>query len=87
MYGSKYYISNKQSPAHLKGPWSPLELEFQSLCHSSNSKQVTIDGGSVNSVMLDHEPTAPTSRLLISSSIGIQDKSGRIVARLYNFYP
>jgi len=65
----------------LKGPWSPLELDFQSLCHSSNTKQVKIENNSVNSVVLDTEPTAPISRLMIAASVGIQDRSGSVVAR------
>ncbi|XP_035715225.1 ATP-dependent RNA helicase TDRD9 isoform X2 [Folsomia candida] len=65
----------------IKGPWSPLELDFQSLCHSSNTKQVKIDNNSVNSVVLDTEPTAPISRLLVAGYVGIQDRSGSVVAR------
>jgi len=65
----------------LKGPWSPLELSFQSLCHSSYCKEVSIDDCSVNSVALDHEPAAPISRFVVASSVSIQDKSGRVVAR------
>jgi ATP-dependent RNA helicase TDRD9 len=65
----------------LKGPWSPLELDFQSLCHSSNTKQVKVDNNSVNSVVLDTEPTAPISRLLVAAYVGIQDRSGSVVAR------
>ncbi|CAG7821883.1 unnamed protein product, partial [Allacma fusca] len=67
-------------PCTLKGPYSPLELYFQSVCQSSNAKQVAVDNHSVNSVILDHEPTAPTARLLVASSITIQEKSGKVVA-------
>jgi ATP-dependent RNA helicase TDRD9 len=70
-----------QSKVMLKGPWSPLELDFQSLCHSSNTKQVKIENNSVNSVVLDTEPTAPISRLMVAASVGIQDRSGSVVAR------
>ena len=65
----------------LEGPWSPLELKFTPVCHSSRSKPVVIDSNSVNSVCLDLEPSAPTSRLLIASSVVIQDKSGHVCAR------
>ena len=58
-----------------------MELEFASLCHSSSSKQVVIDNNSANSVSLDLEPSAPTSRLVVASSVVIQDKSGRVCAR------
>jgi len=70
-----------QCSVTLKGPYSPLEIEFQSLCRSSNIKQVVIDQLSVNSVVLDHEPTCPTSRLLIAAHMGIQARSGRVSAR------
>lgn len=70
-----------QTKTLIKGPWSPLELDFQSLCHSSNTKQVKIDNNSVNSVVLDTEPTAPISRLLVAGYVGIQDRSGSVVAR------
>ncbi|CAG7724752.1 unnamed protein product [Allacma fusca] len=65
----------------LKGPFSPMELDFQSLCQSSNSKQVTVDNHSVNSVVLDHELNGPNSRLLVAANINIHEKSGKVVAR------
>lgn len=65
----------------LKGPWSPLELDFQALCQSSNTKQVRVDNNSVNSVVLDTEPTAPISRLMVAAHVGIQDRTGSVVAR------
>ncbi|ODN04338.1 putative ATP-dependent RNA helicase TDRD9 [Orchesella cincta] len=72
---------NLQMPVSLKGPWSPLEMTFQALVQSSNTKQVRIDNNSVNSVLLDHEPTAPTSRMLVAANVTITDKSQSITAR------
>jgi len=65
----------------LRGPFSPLEMSFTSLCRSAHMKQVLIEGNSVNSVALDQEPMSGTSRLLVSAGVGISQKSGSVMAK------
>jgi len=65
----------------LRGPNSPLEMNFTSLCRSTHLKQVQIEGNSVNCVALDQEPFSACSRLLIASNVGIAHRSGNIMAR------
>ncbi|CAL8111255.1 unnamed protein product [Orchesella dallaii] len=69
---------NLKVPMDLKGPFSPLEMNFRPLVRSSNTKQVNIDKNSVNSVLLDHEPT---SRMLVAAHVSINERSGSIAAR------
>lgn len=40
----------------LKGPYSPLEMHWHGLIQSAGEKTVEIEGGSVNTVILDNEP-------------------------------
>jgi len=65
----------------LRGPSSPIELMFSSLCRSAHLKQVNIDGTSVNCVALDQEPHSSTSRLIVAANVGIAHRSGNIMAR------
>lgn len=65
----------------LRGPNSPLEMQFTSLCRSAHMKQVQVEGSSVNCVALDTEPFNPCSRVMVSASIGIAHKSGNLMAR------
>jgi hypothetical protein len=65
----------------LRGPSSPLEMNFTSVCASAHMKQVQVEGNSVNCVALDTEPFNPTSRVIIAANVGIAHKSGNILAR------
>ncbi|CAL8099647.1 unnamed protein product [Orchesella dallaii] len=67
--------------ALLRGPHSPLEMVFSSLCRSAHLKQVITDGSSTNSVVLDQDPDNPSSRLLIAANVAIAARSGNILAR------
>lgn len=46
----------------LKGPFSPLEMQIYSVISSGSSKKVSIEGNSVNAVLLDTEPQDPHER-------------------------
>ncbi|XP_066585489.1 probable ATP-dependent RNA helicase spindle-E [Prorops nasuta] len=53
----------------LRGPFSPLEVEFRHQAIMSQGKKVRIESESVNSVILDPEPTDRHDRLLVSSCV------------------
>lgn len=74
-----------QNIAILRGPFSPLEMYFSSLCHSAHLKQVIIDGGSLNSVTLDQDPFKPASRMLVAANVAVAQRSGNILARYFLF--
>lgn len=63
-------FENRYKTIALKGPYSPLEMKVYGLTESALSKGVSIEGTSINAVLLDHEPEERYSRLLVSSSIG-----------------
>ena len=69
------------SQATLRGPFTPLEMEFSSLCRSAHMKPVQIERSSVNSVTLDQEPYSATARLLVAGTVAISDRTGAIMAR------
>lgn len=68
----------------LRGPNSPLELQFTSMSRTLMSKLVMVDGASVNSVALDQEHLNPVSRLLVAGSVAISQRNDRAMAR-YGF--
>jgi hypothetical protein len=65
----------------LRGPHSPLEMNFNSLCRSAHLKQVQVEGNSVNCVALDQDPFNSCSRMIVAASVGIAHRSGNILAR------
>lgn len=48
----------------LRGPFSPLEMNVYGMTQSSQGKNIIIEWGSVNSVLLDVEPQDPHERLV-----------------------
>ncbi|XP_021956127.1 ATP-dependent RNA helicase TDRD9 [Folsomia candida] len=71
----------------LRGPTSPLEMHFTSLCRSAHMKAVQVEGSSVNCVALDTDPFNPSSRVMIAASVGIAHRSGNILARETTIMP
>lgn len=49
-------ISECRNVIHLKGPFSPLEMQIFSCTEIGITKQIVIEGSSVNSVLLDSNP-------------------------------
>lgn len=72
---------DSEQQASLRGPHSPLEMTFTSLCGSAHLKQVVTDGSSINSVALDQDPTSPSARLMVAANVAIAQRSGNILAR------
>lgn len=68
--------TTSRMPVDLKGPNSPLEMELFSMARCSVQKEVRVDGSSVNSVLLDSDPTDPHDRLLVAGSVS-QSSDGR----------
>uniref|UniRef100_A0A1B6GC48 Probable ATP-dependent RNA helicase spindle-E n=1 Tax=Cuerna arida TaxID=1464854 RepID=A0A1B6GC48_9HEMI len=60
----------------LKGPNSPLEMKLYSMTRCSSQKEVKVEWNSVNSVLLDADPTDPHERLLVAGSV-TQSVDGR----------
>lgn len=67
----------------LKGPSSPVEMEFMTLCGSTRLNDIRTDGQSVNSVVLDQDPWEQESsyQLLVGASVAIGGRSGKILVR------
>ncbi|KAK5647639.1 hypothetical protein RI129_002531 [Pyrocoelia pectoralis] len=59
----------------LKGPYSPLEMQIFSFTASGANKSISIEGSSVNAVLLDTDPQDPHERLIVAAHIG-QNPSG-----------
>lgn len=55
-------VSECRNVLHLKGPFSPLEMQIFSCTEIGITKQIAIEGNSVNSVLLDSNPEDPHER-------------------------
>jgi len=56
-------------------------MTFRAMSASTHTKGVTVEGGSVNSVALDQDPTSPTARVLVAAGVSISQRSGSVVLR------
>lgn len=54
---------------NLKGPYSPLEMQIYNYMRDKVNRTIFIDKGSVNSVLLDEEPTDAHERLIVAAQI------------------
>lgn len=57
----------------LRGPYSPLEVNYFALTHSAARKRVRIERDSINYVALDDDPVNPTNRLLVSTDVSLNE--------------
>ncbi|KAG1700906.1 ATP-dependent RNA helicase TDRD9 [Nymphon striatum] len=73
--------SQSKVKLRLRGPLSPLEVDFRALTRAGSSKSVRIDVDSVNSIVLDPEPWDKSQNLLISSHVDLSSSLGTIKAR------
>ncbi|XP_014218536.1 probable ATP-dependent RNA helicase spindle-E isoform X2 [Copidosoma floridanum] len=71
----------------LKGPNSPLEINLSSLAIVAASKSVVVEGGSVNSVLVDTNPEDPHDRLLVSSLVSQNQSSTTLTLRNTTLMP
>ncbi|KAF5272439.1 hypothetical protein FQA39_LY07907 [Lamprigera yunnana] len=75
------------NPVHLKGPYSPLEMQIFSVVASGINKQVCIEGTSVNSVLLDTHPQDPHERLIVAAHVGQNVSSTLLTLRHTTIMP
>ncbi|KAL0112947.1 hypothetical protein PUN28_012296 [Cardiocondyla obscurior] len=74
MYDEKPYPdipeeSECRNTLKLQGPYSPIEIELSHLVTIGLTKKVTVEGSSVNSVLLDTCPSNPKELFLVAQSI------------------
>lgn len=68
-------VAECTSVVSLKGPKSPLEISLSTLAVLTSATKVSIEGNSVNSILLDTDPEDPHQRLLVSALVS-QNQSG-----------
>lgn len=64
----------------LKGPESPLEIQYMAVTHAARTKQVRIEANSVNSVSLDAEPQDECDRMLVAAHVGLTASASALTA-------
>ncbi|KAF4521821.1 hypothetical protein B566_EDAN012478 [Ephemera danica] len=72
----------------LTGPYSPLEMKvYQMVKGGSNTKEVSIDPNSVNSVLIDDEPQDKFDRLIVAASVHNSQDGNRLTLRQTTIMP
>ncbi|KAI8787906.1 ATP-dependent RNA helicase TDRD9 [Biomphalaria glabrata] len=77
----------KGRKVYLAGPYSPLEMSFSGMTFSGRLMSVRVDPESVNSVAIDENPQEKFSRLLVSSSTGLNPAGNSLIARQTTLLP
>ncbi|CAG9770070.1 unnamed protein product [Ceutorhynchus assimilis] len=72
---------------YLKGPFSPFEYQLYSCTYLGQGKPVSVEGTSVNAVLLDTEPDNPHSRLLVAAYVGQTADGNRLKLRQTTLLP
>ncbi|KAK0080680.1 hypothetical protein PV325_013516 [Microctonus aethiopoides] len=72
---------NCKMAVNLRGPYSPLEAELDSLTRTGIGKKVRVSDESVNSILLDSTVSNVQERLLVSGFVGQSHTSGNLVLR------
>ncbi|KAH8417162.1 hypothetical protein KR222_005196 [Zaprionus bogoriensis] len=65
----------------IRGPFSPLETNLNSLMRIGLYKMVTIDRESVNTVLLDSDPQDRHDQMVVAASVAEGDATDKLVAR------
>jgi hypothetical protein len=71
----------------LHGPYSPLESSFFSLINGGRTKRVAVERESVNFVTLDQDPLNQSTRLMVATTISLNQSGSSIVARKTTLMP
>ncbi|XP_071383843.1 ATP-dependent RNA helicase TDRD9 [Centroberyx affinis] len=78
-YFSKSSQSSPKTKAHVHGPSSPHKIAFHSLSHVTHYKTVTIERGSINSIVLNENPQNKHQRMLVAGSVAVNSTASRIL--------
>ncbi|XP_022903967.1 probable ATP-dependent RNA helicase spindle-E [Onthophagus taurus] len=79
-------LANCTRHFQLRGPFSPLEYTIYPMCRDSR-ENITIEGSSVNSVMLDTDPQDVHDRLIVSVAVGENTTSTNLSLRHTTIMP
>ncbi|KAI1295393.1 ATP-dependent RNA helicase TDRD9 [Halotydeus destructor] len=83
--GSCYEVLVNEQPRSsrqkicFQGPRSPLEVHFSGMTTSTSGLRVVVEGDSVNSVLLESDPGAQYTRLLVAAGLTISAHAERKV--------
>lgn len=65
----------------LRGPYSPLEVNYFALTNASLRKRVRIERDSINYVTLDDDPVNGTNRLLVAIDVSLNESGTSMILR------
>lgn len=84
---SCYMTSEYSGFIDLRGPYSPLEVNYYALTHSSSRKRVRMERDSINYVTLDDDPVNPTNRLLVATDVSLNEMGTTMILRKTTLMP
>lgn len=79
--------SRRKLPIQLFGPSNPLQTGVRSMINIGMIRNVTVDRDSVNSVIINQDPNDSCQRLMIASSVGVNDSGATMIARNTTLLP
>jgi ATP-dependent RNA helicase TDRD9 len=71
----------------LKGPFSPLEVKFNSIINCGFSKHVRVERDSINYATLDDDPTNNNTRLIVAADVTLNAERNTLVLRKTTVFP
>ncbi|XP_063702967.1 LOW QUALITY PROTEIN: probable ATP-dependent RNA helicase spindle-E [Culicoides brevitarsis] len=94
-YLRDFYATNYKPPPEylctkviqLRGPTSPLETQVYATFRSGQSKSMTVDRLSVNSILLDTDPQDSTDRLVVAANVASNAHRGDLTLRSTTIMP
>jgi len=71
----------------LRGPYSPLEYEVMCAYRQGSKMQANVDSESVNSVLLDENPSDPHEQWMVAAHVGISSSGETLLLRNTTWLP
>lgn len=65
----------------IRGPYSPLEINYYSLVNSGHSKKIRVERESINYVTLDDDPHNDCNRLMVASDVTLNGTGETMIMR------
>lgn len=71
----------------VRGPYSPLEINYFSIINVGNCKRIRVERDSINYVTLDDDPTNEATRLMIATEVTLNESGTVMVLRKTTLLP
>ncbi|RWS11290.1 putative ATP-dependent RNA helicase TDRD9-like protein, partial [Dinothrombium tinctorium] len=77
----------KKEKIRIRGPYTPIEANYQGITKLNYRLKVAVERDSVNSVCLEANPEESQNRLMVAANVSLGGASGKIMARGTSLMP